>query len=424
MKKLLIKNAKIICAKSKINKVADLLIENGKIKEIGENISVGDAEIINAENLTLIPGMVDMHCHLREPGYEYKENIYTGSRAAAKGGFTSIACMANTDPVNDNPAVATAIIETAKRDSVVHIYPIGAVSKNLDGKELVEMGLMKEAGCVAFSDDGKGVASSKMMYNALQYAKQFEMPVISHCEDKLAEGGCVNEGIMSTRLGMPGINRAAEEIMLFREVSLAEALNVPVHIAHISTKGSVDIIRNAKKRGVKVTCETCPHYIAGTEEMTAEYDTSTKVNPPLRTEDDRLAIIEGIQDGTIDAIATDHAPHHIDDKMVEYQLASMGISGFETAFSLCYSNLVQTGIISMEKLVEIMCLNPAKILNIPAGTLSVGADANITIIDESKKYTIDVASFVSKGKNNPFDGWAVKGTIHTTVVKGNVVYKA
>jgi len=283
---------------------------------------------------------------------------------------------------------------------------------------------MKEAGCVAFSDDGKGVATSKMMYNALQYAKQFEMPVISHCEDELAKGGCINEGIMSTRLGLPGINRAAEEIMLFREVSLAEALDVPVHIAHISTKGSVDIIRNAKKRGVKVTCETCPHYIAGTEVMTAEYDTSTKVNPPLRTEEDRLAIIEGIADGTIDAIATDHAPHHIDDKMVEYQLASMGISGFETAFSLCYTNLVETGIISMDKLVELMCTKPAEILNISAGSLSIGADADITIIDENKKQLIDVAAFVSKGKNNPFDGWEVKGQIHTTIVKGNIVYKA
>ena len=379
---------------------------------------------MNAENLTVIPGLVDMHCHLREPGYEYKENIYTGSRAAAKGGFTSIACMANTDPVNDNPAIATSIIETAKKDSVVNIYPIGAVTKNLEGKELVEIGLMKEAGCVAFSDDGKGIASTKMMYNALQYAKQFDMPIISHCEDKLADGGLINEGIMSTRLGLPGINRAAEEIMVFREVSLSEALDAAVHIAHISTKGSVSIIRDAKKRGVKVTCETCPHYIAGTEEMTAEYDTSTKVNPPLRTEKDRLSIIEGIKDGTIDAIATDHAPHHIDDKMVEYQLASMGISGFETAFSLCYTHLVETGAISMDKLVELMCVNPAKILNIKAGTLSVGADADITIIDENKKYKIDVASFASKGKNNPFDGWEVKGQIHTTIVKGDVAYKA
>ena len=424
MKKLLIKNAKIVCSKNKINKTADLLIEDGKIKEINENIVCDDAETINADNLTLIPGLVDMHCHLREPGYEYKENIYTGSRAAAKGGFTSIACMANTNPVNDNPAVTTSIIETAKKDSVVSIHPIGAITKNLEGKELVEMGLMKEAGCVAFSDDGKGVSVAKMMYNALQYAAQFEVPVISHCEDKPAEGGCVNEGIMSTRLGLPGVNRAAEEIMVFREVALSEALDVPVHIAHISTKGSVHIIRDAKKRGAKVTCETCPHYIAGTEEMTSDYDTSTKVNPPLRTEDDRWAIIEGIKDGTIDAIATDHAPHHIDDKMVEYQLAAMGISGFETAFSLCYTNLVETGGISMGKLVELMCVNPAKILNIQSGEIAVGSDADITIIDENKKYSIDVASFVSKGKNNPFDGWEVKGQINMTIVKGTVVYKA
>ena len=424
MKQVLIKGAKVICAENKINEKADILIENGKIKQIAENIKCADAEIINAENMTAIPGLVDMHCHLREPGYEYKENIYTGSRAAAKGGFTSIACMANTNPVNDNPAITTSIIETAKIDSVVNVYPIGAATKSLAGKELVEMGMMKDAGCVAFSDDGKGVAAAKMMYNALNYAKQFDMLVISHCEDELAAGGCINEGIMSTKLGLPGINRAAEEIMVFREIALAEALDTKVHIAHISTRGSVEIIRNAKKRGVKVTCETCPHYISGTDEMTAEYDTSTKVNPPLRTEDDRQAIIKGIVDGTIDAIATDHAPHHVDDKLVEYQLASMGISGFETAFSLCYTNLVANKIITMEKLVALICLNPAKILNLNAGALSVDADADITIIDENAEYKVDVASFVSKGKNNPFDGWNVKGKIDTTIVNGKIVYKA
>lgn len=424
MKKLLIKQAKIICAKNKINKKADLLIEGGKIYKIGDNIKCDDAQTIDAKNLTLVPGFVDMHCHLRDPGYEYKETIYTGTRAAAKGGFTSIACMANTHPVNDNPAITTSIIETAKTDAVVHVYPIGSITKNLDGKELVEMGMMKDAGCVAFSDDGKGVSTSKMMYNAMLYAKQFDMPIISHCEDKLAEGGCINEGIMSTKLGMPGINRAAEEIMVFREIALAEALGTTVHIAHISTKGSVEIIRNAKHRGVGVTCETCPHYIAATEEMTADYDTSTKVNPPLRTENDRQAIIEGLGDGTIDAIATDHAPHHVDDKLVEYQIATMGISGFETAFSLCYTHLVASKKITMEKLVELMCQTPAKILNISAGTLTVGANADITLIDESTVYCIDVASFVSKGKNNPFDKQEVTGKIHTTIADGEIVYRA
>ncbi len=424
MKKILIQNANIICAKNIINKKADLLIEEDKIKLIDINIKCDDADIIDAEGLTLTPGFVDMHCHLREPGFEYKENIFTGSRAAAKGGFTSIACMANTNPVNDNPAVTVSIVETAKTDSVVNIYPIGAITKNLEGKELVEMGMMKDTGCVAFSDDGKGVSSSKMMYNALQYASQFDLPIISHCEDKLAEGGCINEGIMSTKLGMPGINRAAEEIMVFREVSLAEALNTKVHIAHISTKGSTEIIRNAKKRGVKVTCETCPHYIAGTEQMTEDYDTSTKVNPPLRTEDDRSAIIKGLADGTIDAIATDHAPHHIDDKLVEYQLAAMGISGFETAFSLCYTYLVDTGIIKLEKLIELMCVNPSKILNITSGTLSIGEKADVVLIDEKAKHKVDVQSFVSKGKNNPFDGWDITGRIQMTLVNGKIVYKA
>lgn len=424
MNKILIKDAKIVCAQNNINKQVDLLIEDGKIKEINNNISSNDAEVIEAKGLTLIPGLVDMHCHLREPGYEYKENIYTGSRAAAKGGFTSIACMANTNPVNDSPSITTSIVETAKKEAVVNVYPIGSITKKLEGKELVEMGMMKDAGCVAFSDDGKGVSTSKMMYNALQYADQFDMPVISHCEDKLAEGGCINEGIMSTKLGMPGINRAAEEIMVFREIALAEALNTKVHIAHISTKGSVEIIRNAKRRGVKVTCETCPHYIAGTEEMTEDYDASTKVNPPLRTEEDRLAIIEGTIDGTIDVIATDHAPHHIDDKLVEYQIAAMGISGFESAFALCYTNLVANEKLTIEKLVELMCVTPSKILNLNKGTLSIGADADITLIDENDIHTIDVKTFVSKGKNNPFDGWEVKGNVHTTITGGKIAYKA
>ena len=424
MKKLLIKDAKIICAENNINEKSDLLIEDGMIKQISQNIELDDVETIDAKGLTLIPGLVDMHCHLREPGYEYKENIYTGSRAAAKGGFTSIACMANTNPINDNPSITASILETVKTDSVVNVYPIGAITKKLAGKELVEMGMMKDAGCVAFSDDGKGVSTSKMMYNAMLYAKQFDMPIISHCEDELASGGCINEGIMSTRLGMPGINRAAEEIMVFREIALAEALETNVHIAHISTKGSVEIIRNAKERGVKVTCETCPHYITGTEELTSDYDTSTKVNPPLRTENDRLAIIEGIVDGTIDVIATDHAPHHIDDKLVEYQNAAMGISGFETAFSLCYTHLIENNKISVDKLVELMCVNPARILNINAGALSLGTKADITLIDENTTYKIDVASFVSKGKNNPFDAKEVKGKVMTTLVNGKVVYKA
>ena len=424
MKKILITQARIVCAENNIDKTADLLIEDGIIKEINDNIKCDDAQLIDAKGLTLVPGFVDMHCHLREPGYEYKENVYTGSRAAAKGGFTSVACMANTHPVNDSPSITTSIIETAKAQSVVNIHPIGAITKSLDGKELVEMGMMKDVGCVAFSDDGKGVSTSKMMYNALLYAKQFDALITCHCEDELAEGGCINEGIMSTKLGMPGINRAAEEIMIFREIALAEALDTKVHIAHISTKGSVEIIRNAKKRGVKVTCETCPHYIAGTEEMTKDYDTSTKVNPPLRTEDDRLAIIEGIVDGTVDAIATDHAPHHVDDKLVEYQIAAMGISGFETAFSLCYTHLIQKNRISVNKLVDLMCAKPAKILKLNAGTLNIGAKADITLIDENAKYKVDVKSFVSKGKNNPFDGWEVTGKIAATLVNGEIVYKA
>ncbi len=284
---------------------------------------------------------------------------------------------------------------------------------------------MAEAGCAAFSDDGVGLDSDQVMYNALQYVKHFDKVLISHCETELAKGCCtINEGIVSTKMGLKGVNHIAEEMMVYRDVALAKELNTKVHIAHISTMGSVDIIRKAKSEGVQVTCETCPHYIVGTEDMALTYDTNTKVNPPIRTERDRLAIIEGIVDGTIDCIVTDHAPHHVDDKLVEYQLAANGISGIETSFGLCYKYLVASGEISLKKLTELMSVNPAKILGIDAGSIEVGSDADFTVIDTNKEWTINVKDFVSKGKNNPFDGWKVQGKVMATVCSGEVKYQA
>lgn len=425
MSRILIKNIRILSPKNELDLIGDILIKDGIIKQIGDikGKKINDFEVIDGKNLTAVPGFFDMHCHLREPGFEYKEDIYTGTRAAARGGFTSVMCMANTEPVNDEPAITMSIIEKAKTDGAINVYPIGAVTKGLEGKYLTEMGLMGEAGCVAYSDDGKQLKSSKIMYNAMKYAKQFDKFIIAHCESELAKEGLMNEGFMSSKLGLKGINNVAEDMMVYRETALAESLDTRVHIAHISTKGSVDIIRNAKKRGVKVTCETCPHYIAGNEEMVDGFDTFAKVNPPLRDESDRLAIIEGIKDGTIDVIATDHAPHHMDEKNVEYQQAANGISGFETAFALCYTYLVKEGSITLERLIELMSINPTRIMNLNGGEIKEGASADITIIDTKTEYKIDVNAFISKGKNNPFNGTKVVGEVIYTFCNGQRVFR-
>lgn len=380
-------------------------------------ISDGNEKIVDCTNLIAIPGLVDMHCHLREPGFEYKEDIESGVKAAAKGGFTKIACMPNTKPVTDNAAVVSFIKEKANKLNSVKVYPIGAISKNQEGKELAEIGDMKSAGAVAISDDGKPVMSTSLMKKAMIYASAFNIPVISHCEDlDLAEDGYMNEGYVSTVLGLRGIPAAAEEVMVAREVILSEYTGLPVHIAHVSTKISVDLIRRAKARGVKVTCETCPHYFVLTDEAVYGFDTYAKVNPPLREKEHVDSIIEGIKDGTIDVIATDHAPHHEDEKRVEFALAANGISGFETAFSLSYTYLVEAGYLTLAELIKKMSINPARILNIQDEGLT------LTVFDPESKYVVDPSKFVSKGKNTPFAGFELKGEVVYTISDGKVIY--
>ncbi len=422
--KLLIKNGHIIDAKAGIDGVFDLLAIDGKIAAIGNGIEEDGCEIIHAEGKYVLPGLVDAHCHLRDPGFEYKEDIESGTRSAAMGGFTSIACMPNTNPVIDNEAVIKYIQKKAQQEGYVHVFPIGAITKGQKGEELAEIGELKFAGAVAVSDDGKPVKSASLMKKALQYASAFDITVISHCEDtELAEEGVMNEGYMSTIMGLKGIPAAAEEAMVARELILAGYTGIPIHIAHVSTALSVELIRDAKRRGVKVTCETCPHYFSLTDEACDGYNTNAKVNPPLRTARDVQAIIEGIADDTIDMIATDHAPHHADEKNVEFSLAANGMIGFETAVPLAVTHLVRTGVISMKKLVEKMSLNPARMLGINKGSLEPGSAADITIIDINGEITINPERFSSKARNSPFGGKRLFGTVWSTIVDGKAVVR-
>ncbi len=415
--KYLIKNATVA------DKKTDILIENGRISEVGANLTCGGAEIIDADGLTALPAFVDMHTHLREPGFEKKETIETGTAAAVAGGYSAVCCMPNTKPVTDNPYIVKYIKDRAAEARHCKVYPIGAITKGLEGKELAEMGKMKSAGIIAVSDDGNPVESGNVMRLALEYAQDFGLLVISHCEERsMLDGGVANEGVNATLAGLKGITRVAEEVMVAREILLAEALNTKVHIAHVSTVNSVELIRAAKARGVKVTAETCPHYFSATDELIRNYDTSAKVNPPLREERDRLAIIAGIKDGTLDAIATDHAPHHFSDKDVEFNLAANGISGLETAFALSYTSLVASGEITLAELSRLMTSRPAEILGIEAGAVEKGAVADIVLVDVKEKWTVNKKKFLSKGKNTPFDGREVRGRVKYTFVDGELKF--
>ncbi|HIU47213.1 MAG TPA: dihydroorotase [Candidatus Fimadaptatus faecigallinarum] len=425
---MLIRNGRIIDPANGMDAVGDLLIEDGKVVSIGEVPGADEytGEVVDAQGCIVAPGFVDIHCHLRDPGLEYKEDMYTGTRAAAHGGFTSVCCMANTQPVNDNAAVTRAIIDKAQREGVVNVYPIGAITKGLKGQELAEMGQMQRAGAVAMSDDGHPVMNGRKMYLALQYAKAFNLTLISHSEDTdIVAEGLMNEGTVSTRLGLKGIPRAAEETMIARECILAEGLGARIHIAHVSTEGSVALIKHFKSRGVRVTAETAPHYVYGTDELVDEldYDSDTRVNPPLRTERDRQACIAGLKDGTLDCIATDHAPHHIDEKRVEYALAANGISGFETAFALCNTAMVLPGLMDINMLISKMTVEPARVLGLNKGTLTPGADADVVIIDPNAVWTIDPEKFLSKGKNTPFKDRVVTGAVRATYVAGKCVWQ-
>ena len=419
MSKLLIKGGTAVLPEGE--KVCDILVDGDKIVKIAGNVEDKAAKVIDAKGLHVFPGLIDMHVHLREPGFEYKEDIASGSAAAVRGGFTQVCCMPNTQPVCDNAAVVGYIIARAKEVGLCKVRPIGAITKGEQGETLAEIGKMKEAGAVALSDDGKPVLSARMMRLGMEYASDFGLICLSHCEDKsLADGGCVNEGYNSTLAGLKGIPRAAEEVMIAREIVLAETLGKRVHICHVSTKGGVRLLRDAKARGVAVTAETCPHYFALTDDIILSYDANTKVNPPVREAEDVEAIKEGLKDGTLDCIVTDHAPHHADEKNVEYDLAAFGISGIETSFSLSYTHLVKGGVLTLGQLAERMSGAPARILGLEGGALKEGGVADIMLADLNEKYVIDSRKFVSKGKNTPFNGSEVYGRVKATIVDGKV----
>ncbi|HYA87935.1 MAG TPA: dihydroorotase [Nitrospirota bacterium] len=416
---ILLKNGKIIDPANKVDEKLDILISDGKIAKVGKpgSITTNGFKVIDAANKLVVPGLIDMHVHLREPGYEYKETIATGTASAKAGGFTSVCCMPNTNPVNDNRSVTEFILSQA-RDAAARVYPIGAITKGSKGEELADMGELHSAGCIAISDDGKPVMNASIMRRALEYSKIFDMLVISHCEDiTLAAKGVMNEGVVSTELGLRGIPRAAEDVMTSRDISLAELTGARLHIAHVSTAGSVRMIRDAKSRGVKVTAETCPHYFSLTEEAVRGYNTLAKMNPPLRTADDVAAIKQGLKDGTIDVISTDHAPHATDEKFGEFDYAAFGIVGLETALGLTLK-LVDEGVLTLSETISKLSVNPAKILMIDKGSLSAGYDADITIIDHSEDWVVDSSQFKSKSKNMPFNGWKLKGKAIQTIVGG------
>lgn len=416
--KVLIKNGRIIDPSQGLDTAGDLFIEDGKIAST-EAASDG-VRIIDASGLLVLPGLVDMHVHLREPGFEYKETVRTGTHAAVRGGFTTVCAMPNTSPVNDNSSVTDFVIRKAIQEGYCTVYPVGAITKGQKGEELAEIGIMRNAGCVAFSDDGRPVMNSLIMRRALEYTKAFGVPVISHCEDlELAEGGVMNEGAVSLTLGLRGIPPQAEEVMVARDTALAELTGGKLHIAHVSTAGSVRIIREAKARGISVTAETCPHYFSIKEDAVFGYNTNAKVNPPLRTDADIAAIKEGLSDDTIDVIATDHAPHHRDEKLREFDQAPSGISGIETALALSL-RLVDEGVLTLGRLVEKMALRPSQILGLGKGTLRPGADADVAIVDPAREFTVEPERFVSKGKNTPFEGWKLRGVTVITISKGKI----
>ena len=422
--KILISGGMVIDPAVGFEGIADLLIEDGLIVDIvkpGEGPK--NAEVYDAKGYIVAPGLCDIHTHLREPGYEYKETIATGTRAAAAGGVTSLACMANTDPVNDNGSVTDYIIKRAKSDGVVRVYPVGAVTRGLKGEALAEIGELKESGAVAISDDGKVIADSDLMRRGLEYALTFDLPVITHSEDMSLVGeGVMNEGFASTELGLPASPSGAEEIMIFRDVTLARITGARLHVAHVTTAGGVRIIREAKKDGVRVTAETCPHYFTLTDDAVRSFDTNTKVNPPLRSKKDQKAVIEGLKDGTIDIIASDHAPHNIDEKAVEFIYAKSGMIGLETLLPLSLS-LYHEKKLTLMAVIKKLTDEPAKIIGIPAGTFRRKSTADIVVFDPDEEWVCDPARFFSKSKNTPFAGATLKGKVKLTFVAGNLVYK-
>jgi dihydroorotase len=421
---LIIRQGRVVDPSQKLNKVMDLGVEDGRVVEVAPKISKKARKEVDARGLIVMPGFIDMHVHLREPGREDAETIETGGNAAAHGGFTAVACMPNTQPVNDSEAVTAFILEKAREVSKVAVYPIGAITKGSQGKNLAEIGEMYRTGIVAISDDGHPVNDGQIMRRAMEYSRLFGLPVIDHCEDlSLAAGGVMNEGYYSTILGLRGINPAAEEIQVLRDAILARQTGAHVHIAHVSTRRSLEAVVQAKEKDkISITCEATPHHLLLTDAQVTSYNTNTKMNPPLRTQDDVDALVQGIASGAVDVIATDHAPHNINDKMLEFDRAPFGIVGLETAVSLIYDRFVRTEIIPLERLVQLFSINPARILKLDRGTLAKKSWADITVLDPGLDWEVRSSEFVSRSRNTPFEGWKLRGGPVMTIVKGKIVW--
>ena len=418
----LIKGGRVLDPANGVDAVEDLLIQDGKIARLAKGLQAPDwTPTIDAADKVVCPGFIDIHVHLREPGYEYKETVATGTKAAAAGGFTAVACMANTNPVNDNRSVTDYVLAKAQSEGFVRVYPIGAVTRGLEGKELAELAELAEAGCVAYSDDGHPIMNSALLRRAMEYTLPFGLPIISHAEDAhLVQGGVMNEGVVSTELGLGGRPATAEEVMVARDCCLAELTGAHVHVAHISTAGAVRLVKEAKARGIRVTAEVTPHHLLLTEEAVRGYDPNTKMNPPLRTKRDQEALLEALADGTIDCIATDHAPHALSEKEGDFDGAAAGIVGLETAASVLLDRLVRPGLLDLKTLIARLTAGPARVLNLPRGSLAPGIEADVTILDLERELTIDPSGFHSKSRNTPFGGWRVTGMPWMTLIGGRV----
>jgi len=426
--KLMLKGGRVVDPANGRDGSFDVLIDDGRIARVGKDLPADGAEVFAVRpGWVVAPGLIDMHVHLREPGQEHKETVATGGAAAVAGGFTAVACMPNTDPVNDHAGITRSILQKAANAGLARVYPIGAVSMGSKGQQLSELADQQAAGCVAFSDDGHPVATALLMRRALEYAGMLGVPVIDHCEDPSLKGdGVVHEGYFASRFGLRGIPGIAESLMVERDVSLAELTGAHVHVAHMSARQSLRAVRGGKDRGARVTCEVTPHHFVLTDEALdgdIKYDTNLKMNPPLREAADRDALLDGLADGSIDAIATDHAPHHADEKLVEFDQAPFGIIGLETAVPLVFDRLVHPGRIGLPRMIELLSTNPAKLLNVPGGTLAEGAPADVTILAPDLAVTIDAAVLRSKSKNTPFDGWQLRGGVVATLVGGRMVYR-